>query len=152
MRSFSALGVWILFHAVAVGQLPVAEFEVWDDHGWTRTVRQKLRLLRQPIHRYSDSSKGVVDGAVFSFALANDPEALLILEAIEDEDGIKWQYAFSPVTIYALEAHRNNQLAWSVEERRVFNRGYQGQYVGDYQMPSNAPDLKRLLPEVSQPD
>lgn len=64
-----------------------AEFEVWDDHGWSKTVRQKLRLLRQPIYRYSDAAKGVVDGAVFSFALANDPEAVLILEAKKRRTG-----------------------------------------------------------------
>lgn len=127
-----------------------AEFEVWDDHGWTRTVRQKLRLLPRPIYRYTDMNKGVIDGAVFSFALSNDPEAVLILEAVKDNDMTHWQYAFSPVTIYALEAHRNGSIAWSASERRVFNTGHLGQFVGDYRSEADDPDLKPLLPTGDQ--
>jgi hypothetical protein len=123
-----------------------AEFQVWDDHGWEKTVRQELRLLTQPVYRYSDSGRNVVDGAVFVFALANDPEAVLILEASETDGNRFWQYAFSPVTIYAVEAHRNGGVVWAAKERRVFNKGYITQYVGDYQMATDDPALLPIMP------
>ena len=37
--------------------------------------------MPQPLLRYAAPDSGVIDGAVFAFAEATDPEALLILEA-----------------------------------------------------------------------
>ena len=123
------------------------EFEVWDDHGWTKTVRQQLRLLPQPVYRYEDKSLNVVDGAVFVFALANDPEAVVLVEACEKDGSHWWQYACSPVSIYALEAKRKDEVVWTAPERRVFGRGYMTQYVGPYSMAPGDPDLKSILPK-----
>ena len=43
----------------------------------------ELRLMEQPLFRYAESTAGVVDGAIFDFAMTNDPELLLLLEARE---------------------------------------------------------------------
>lgn len=50
-----------------------------------------LRLLTQPLDRYTDASQGVVDGAVFTFAYGTNPELMLLLEAEETQ----WRYALS---------------------------------------------------------
>ncbi len=122
------------------------EFKLWDDHGWKETVRQPLRLMPQPVFRYTDESKNVTDGAVFVYAISNDPEAVLMLEACSKGDKTWWQYAFAPVTIYALEAKRNDEVIWTSPERRVFGRGFESQFVGPYQFASDDAPLKGLLP------
>jgi hypothetical protein len=50
-----------------------------------------LRLLPQPIDRYDDVSRGIVDGGVFVFVYGTNPEAVLLLEC--DKEG--WRYALS---------------------------------------------------------
>jgi hypothetical protein len=56
-------------------------------------------LLPQPVYRYADQSKGIIDGAVFSFAPFNDPEAVLALDAIQSGNATSWQFTFPPVRI-----------------------------------------------------
>jgi hypothetical protein len=55
----------------------------------------QLRLLTQPIYRYEPQNRGVVDGAIFSFAVGTDPEVLLIVEARQVKDAVRWEYALA---------------------------------------------------------
>jgi hypothetical protein len=96
------------------------KFQVFDDFGWNEKVRQQLRLLRQPIYRYTDESEGIIDGAIFTFVLATDPEANLFVEAYRDGETSKWRYAFRPMTIYKLEAFLNDQMVWNCPETKKF--------------------------------
>jgi hypothetical protein len=48
-----------------------------------------LRLVPQPIERYSDEERGIQDGAIFVFAYGTNPELVLLLEATASG----WQYA-----------------------------------------------------------
>src|SRR5262245_61095851 len=41
----------------------------------------ELRLLTQPLYRYSDAKAGIVDGAMSAFVVSNDPELFLVIEA-----------------------------------------------------------------------
>ncbi len=41
----------------------------------------QLRLIPQPLYRYDPLPDGVLDGAIYSFALGTDPEVLVLLEA-----------------------------------------------------------------------
>ena len=54
-----------------------------------------LRLLTQPIYRYSGESKTVIDGAIFAYVTTTgtDPEVLLLMECHKDGDKLKWVYA-----------------------------------------------------------
>jgi hypothetical protein len=54
----------------------------------------KLTLLPQPLHRYQAPEQGVIDGAIFSFAVGTDPEILLVIEA-NDRDGKSGYRVFS---------------------------------------------------------
>ena len=80
---------------------------------------QDLRLLSQPIHRYSSKADGIVDGALFSFAEVTDPEALLLIEAVQKSDeGVDskfWRYSLSRMTSRPLVFHLNDAEVWSVE-------------------------------------
>ncbi len=51
--------------------------------------RCELRLLPQPIDRYTPSTAERVDGAIFIAAFGTNPEAMLFIES----DGKTWQYA-----------------------------------------------------------
>jgi hypothetical protein len=60
-----------------------ADFSVIDHFGWeeSQIVNHNLRLLPQPIYRYSEAGK-ILDGGLFVFALRTDPECNLLLEAL----------------------------------------------------------------------
>ena len=51
--------------------------------------RCELRLLPQPIDRYTPSSADRADGAIFIAAFGTNPEAVLFIES----DGKAWNYA-----------------------------------------------------------
>jgi hypothetical protein len=62
--------------------------------------RLELRLLPQPLYRYESTEPDVLDGALFAFVTATDPEALLVIEAREHAqlDGPAWDYAICRLT------------------------------------------------------
>jgi len=74
----------------------------------------ELRLLTQPLYRYQDEAVGILDGALFAFAEGNDPEALLLLEAVAGDDGkdSKWRYTLARMTTY--------RIAVRLDDREVF--------------------------------
>ena len=68
-----------------------------------------LRLMPQPLDRYRSAAAGVIDGALFAFVEANDPELLLLIEAVEVADGnaktgsaagkkLEWQFTPARIT------------------------------------------------------
>jgi len=74
-----------------------------------------LRLLPQPLYRYDSEAKAVLDGAIFSFALGTDPEAILLLEARKEAgagDGSwRWEYAFARFHFDGVAAsHRDKEV------------------------------------------
>ncbi|MEZ6129489.1 MAG: hypothetical protein R3C59_12470 [Planctomycetaceae bacterium] len=76
----------------------------------------KLTLIPQPVLRYESPEAGVVDGAVFSLAVATDPEIFLVLEAQKDNTGkVDWHFATARSHFYALELNRNGERVWQVE-------------------------------------
>ena len=44
----------------------------------------ELRLMPQPLYRYSSQEHGILDGAIFAFAESNDPDLLVIITARSD--------------------------------------------------------------------
>jgi hypothetical protein len=61
------------------------------------TVKGKpipCRLLTQPIDRYKTENGAIVDGAIFAFANATNPEAALFLEC----DDARWSYGIARLT------------------------------------------------------
>ncbi len=77
-------------------------FEVVDHWGKEEPTDWNLRLLRTPLYRYSAEGEGIRDGALFGYVLTTSPEALLLLEARDTEDGPRWHYAVSRMTVFGL--------------------------------------------------
>jgi hypothetical protein len=77
--------------------------------------RQSLRLLTNPIYRYSSTARGVADGALFAFVVGTDPEALLVLEARGKQDEARWQYAFARLNRDELAAYHKEREVWRVD-------------------------------------
>jgi len=75
-----------------------------------------LRLLPQPLYRYADEMQGILDGALFSLGVSNDPEMFLTLEAIADKDGgqHQWHYSLARMSSLKLKASLDEQEIWSV--------------------------------------
>jgi hypothetical protein len=65
----------------------------------------KLRLLPQPLFRYESTDPKVIDGALFALVTSagTDPEAIVVLEVRQTDNGPQWQYAvarFSDLNVY----------------------------------------------------
>ncbi len=82
------------------------------EHFYRSTTWNKLRLLTKPFARYGKPGSEVEDGALFGFAHGTDPEALLLLEARAGQAGPQWQYAFAPMTGYAVNAFWQGKEIW----------------------------------------
>ena len=84
------------------------EFEVTMKDERNKT--SSLRLLTEPLYRFSSEKHGIVDGAIFAFAVATDPEAFLIVRGDEKEK--LWRFGFVPSMYYELTAKRNKKIVW----------------------------------------
>jgi hypothetical protein len=86
--------------------------ELADKRGGDEVVR-KLRLLDQPVYRYESPSHKVLDGGLFAFVEGTDPEAWLMLEAVESSTGRSWRFALARMNIDALRVRRGDSIAQS---------------------------------------
>jgi hypothetical protein len=66
-------------------------------------VRRELRLLNQPVHRYSSAEQGVIDGALLAYVETTDPEVWLLLEAVEERGSRSWRFALARMNADAME-------------------------------------------------
>lgn len=85
--------------------------------GWRtdNTDREELRLLPRPLYRYEPAAGRIFDGAVFAFVMGTDPESLLLIEAVNEGDAKRWQYAFVRRTSGELEGRHRGQIVWRAE-------------------------------------
>jgi hypothetical protein len=81
------------------------EFQVVDNWGVKNPTDWQLRLLPAPLYRYEAPGEGVVDGAIFGYALSG-PEALLLLEAHQTDAGLEWRYAAARCTRFQVTFSR----------------------------------------------
>jgi hypothetical protein len=117
-----------------------SEFSVTDYFG-SKETKQPLRLLTQPVYRYSEEGK-ITDGAVFVFALGTDPECCLLVEAYQDDKGSRYRYAIAPMSIFQLEARYKDDLVWSIERRMLFGDDCRCYFAKGY-----TPEPDEMLPE-----
>jgi hypothetical protein len=73
----------------------------------------QLRLLPTPLYRYAVPKSGVLDGALFSYALGTDPEVLLLIESQKVEEVDTWMVAFARLTGFACRATLDDKEVWS---------------------------------------
>lgn len=84
--------------------------ELWDPNN----SRYELRLLIQPVHRYADPERGIVDGATFVLAHGTNPEILVFLEAAGKEaSGIRWRMFAARLGSAELHLHLDDKEIWN---------------------------------------
>ncbi|HEY7329275.1 MAG TPA: hypothetical protein VH592_16655 [Gemmataceae bacterium] len=107
-----------------------ADFSAIDYFGYKET-KEDLRLLRQPVYRYSEKVN-ILDGAVFVFALGTNPECCVLLEACRNNNGSSYRYAVAPMSIYQLEVCHKGRLVWEIGRREPAGANSRSYYAGGY--------------------
>jgi hypothetical protein len=69
------------------------------------SLKQEMRRLTSPIHRYSDEATGLVDGVIFGLTTnGTNPDMLVLIELRDErEKGPRWDYGIVKMT--AAEVH-----------------------------------------------
>lgn len=87
-----------------------------------------LRMLAAPLYRYPEAGGDgeVIDGAIFAFVHGTDPELLLMIEAVRDDDGdASWRYAPARMSMVPLEVRHDERRVWFMSWAAVSpKRGY----------------------------
>lgn len=87
--------------------------EFYKPRGQSKKERYALRLLPQPIHRYSDPDSGVLDGGLFVFAFGTNPEIILQIECLGNEGtSPKWHYRCVRTSAAELSVRLNGEEVW----------------------------------------
>jgi len=83
--------------------------EFWDPDN----TRSELRLLIQPVHRYSDPEAKIHDGAVFVLAHGTNPEVLVLIEALGDSrEASRWHYSLARLGSAELHMEIDGKEVW----------------------------------------
>jgi hypothetical protein len=81
---------------------------------------QKLRVLTKPFARYGKAGTPVIDGVLLAYVLTTDPEVYLMIEAREEKDGPRWEYAFAPASIDPIRGFCKKKEVWSLPYREAW--------------------------------
>jgi hypothetical protein len=92
-------------------------------HEIIRGDKIECRLMPQPIDRYADQEKKIVDGAAFAFANGTNPEAGVLLET----DGVTWHYGAFRLSTAAVFIELDGKLV--AELPKVVNASLPGPYI-----------------------
>jgi hypothetical protein len=119
-----------------------AEVGAWPAEGST-----ELRLMPQPIYRYASEEKGVIDGTLFSMAVANDPEVLIQLELMRDTvDGVpNWSYSIARMSAIRMKVRLDDKVVWETEGYWQHPRSRNDPYMenfGNLPEPDDTPPLE----------
>jgi hypothetical protein len=78
-----------------------------------REKPEEMHLLAGPVYRYADPGAGLLDGSLFCFARASNPEVVLLLEArLSGSSRSAWQYALARMRRVELSAGLDGQQVW----------------------------------------
>jgi hypothetical protein len=80
---------------------------------------QELRLLPQPMYRYEDADRGIVDGVLFCYAKGTNPEVLLLLQAETSEGRTQWKHTFCRMTERECEVKSGNDVVWTAAKAPI---------------------------------
>lgn len=81
------------------------QLEVVGIWGEKEASEWSLRMLTAPVHRYQSERESILEGAIFAFTQGGtNPEAIAIVEASQDEKGVRWQLAVTRLTQYGIRA------------------------------------------------
>jgi hypothetical protein len=87
----------------------------WHSSGWV-CIEGDLRLLPQPIHRYSAPKQGILNGGLFAFVQGTDPELFLLIEARgKTAESARWQFAATRMTSTEVRLRHRDEKVWEAE-------------------------------------
>jgi hypothetical protein len=90
--------------------------EFWDPNN----SRYELRLLVQPVHKYTGAASSPVDGAVFLLCHETNPEVVLLIETDQESGGgARYRYALARLGHAELHVAFDKKEVW--EQPRVAN-------------------------------
>ncbi len=72
----------------------------------------QLRLLSKPLFRYDSKKEDIVDGAVYGFVDATDPELLLVIEARRNGQETSWVYSPARSRHDHLRLYLGGKVVW----------------------------------------
>jgi hypothetical protein len=103
-------------------------------HQSSQDSRSKLRLVTEPVHRYSSQKSGVLDGAVFAICHAMDPEVILLIEAPSDGSSRPvWHYGLARLTMAEFHVSFDSREVWQQPRApRVTTRDPYWLFVKEY--------------------
>jgi hypothetical protein len=78
-------------------------------------VEYEMRLLQQPIYRYQGTEGDLIDGALFVFVHAGDPEIFLQIEARQVGGAAAWQFALARFNSVFLAVRHKGCEIWAAE-------------------------------------
>jgi len=85
--------------------------QFWDPNN----QRTELRLLGQPIHRYTEPKQELLDGAVFAFCHDTDPEVILLIEAVQQGPAARtWRFGAARLASAELHLELDGRDVWQV--------------------------------------
>ena len=90
--------------------------------GYIGAINHNLRLLTQPVYRYSEEGK-ILDGVLFVFVLGTDPHCCLLLEAYQKDKSTHYRFAMAPTAIRKMEARFRGAPVWDIEFRSPGDSG-----------------------------
>jgi hypothetical protein len=92
----------------------------------TAEEENELRLMPNPLYRYPEGAPGALDGALFVYAMATDPELVLLVEATTETASPSYRVAFARFGNLAMAARDGEQTIWTCD------RGTPGRSDGKY--------------------
>jgi hypothetical protein len=84
---------------------------------YPRNTRYELRLVAKPlpVYRYSDPESGLIDGAVFIFVHHNEPEVIVLIEAVQtDVDKLAWIFGLARMGSAKMHVMLDGREVWQV--------------------------------------
>ena len=99
--------------AIRLGQMRAIarKFHVDLKDAYNENKTSRLRFMPQPVFRFASEKYDTVDGAIFSFCIGTDPEAFLMVRAVEAGH---FEYAFVRSIDWDLKAWLGKQQVWHV--------------------------------------
>jgi hypothetical protein len=92
----------------------------------TAESETELRLMTQPLYRYPEKVADAIDGAIFVYSLATDPELILLVEATRSTDESAYRIALARFGNLAMAVKSGDRTIWTCD------RGTPGQSNGKY--------------------
>ncbi len=77
--------------------------------------KTELRLIARPLFDYEAPAEGILSGAILSFVVATDPEALIVVEAFKDGKTKGFRYGFARMHFQQLVAMEGETEVWRVD-------------------------------------